>query len=945
MRPHTQTLPIFTRYRLLSLLGLWTLAIPQPILNLIEQNPAFLVAHSMSPSAVTIFAVALIAIPPLALFGLEWIVNRWLRRATSWVLSGHNFLLFTLILLPYIQGIPWAPAVIIAALLGSSLLTITYLRWPLLPQITALLSLSALVVGGLFLSAEGVPTSLKPRLAPRFHSGGQHSVSILILDELSLVSLMNEREEIDADLFPNFAALAAGSTWYRNAISPAVITEVALPAILTGAIPPRGSIATVAQHPSNLFTLLGDYELYAEEPITLLCPQERNRLSSSLSTPWVSLGFDLIVVSGHLLLPRNWTARLPAIDKNWGGFWRPNFHKKALGMLGTDRKEGFRDFLEKMPENEGPHLLFLHSLLPHFPWTYYADGSRYVFTGGLPGLKDERWTDNPHLVEIGRRRYRQQLQMVDTLVGEWMERQKSLGLWDDAVVALMADHGISFKAGDSRRRLTEGNSAEILNVPCFIKAPGQQKGRIADRPFSLLEILGEVLRLAEVTDSIQAKVPPTTPQPKVWHARKVLEISPQLGQQRRQDLNRRLSLYPPGDKRPEWNHHSFLKPFFGTPVADLPLGPPLESVEIFIDDFDQFHHIGANLEEKPFLVFGQARGLPEQPGTLLMAVDGVLQTSLAVEPVNDQDRLFALLSPEILTEGDHEYSFFLARFEEASPLFFPIPQPSARWSLTLEKGLPVNLRWGDRIYPIRKDDSKGSIGVRPKRRGMMIHGWAWDSLQDRPVDRVVFFAKDHFLTSTFINGSSPEAMKALRKSTPISSGFQLFLEPTNRPLLRENPLIYAFAITTDHEAIPLNEGIRLVTDPICEGLTIAPDQKSLVRQGSSSIPFSSKKFVSWIDTFKKAENRGYGYTLKGWSVDEKLLQPADHLLVFHQNRCVYEVRSFHQRIDVVNRFQSSGVSHSGFYFWLDIKDLQADSLRVVAVSPRGIAQELRNKRP
>ena len=50
-------------------------------------------------------------------------------------------------------------------------------------------------------------------------------------------------------------------------------------------------------------------------------------------------------------------------------------------------------------------------------------------------------------------------------------------MWDDAVIAVVADHGASFPEGQARRVLTETNAHEIMWSTLFVRAPGLEPGR------------------------------------------------------------------------------------------------------------------------------------------------------------------------------------------------------------------------------------------------------------------------------------------------------------------------------------------------------------------------------------------------------------------------------------------------------------------------------------
>ena len=130
------------------------------------------------------------------------------------------------------------------------------------------------------------------------------------------------RRRIDPALYPHFAALADGSTWFRNASAVAEYTSFALPAILTGNYPELGRLPVAADFPENLFTLLGSrYRLHVQEPLTELCPEAfcpprrappAARLAAILS--------DLVAVYLAVVLPDDLAARLPPVTQGWRDF-------------------------------------------------------------------------------------------------------------------------------------------------------------------------------------------------------------------------------------------------------------------------------------------------------------------------------------------------------------------------------------------------------------------------------------------------------------------------------------------------------------------------------------------------------------------------------------------------------------------------------------------------
>jgi hypothetical protein len=297
-------------------------------------------------------------------------------------------------------------------------------------------------------------------------------VVVVIFDELSSASLIDRQRKIDSKRWPNFAALASESTWYRNANTVADQTTRAVPAIMTGQLLGEGLLPIRADHPGSLFDRLGgQYDFNVKETITHLCADE---LCGQTRAAWPERARLLAGSMASIMRSR----------------LSPNDSSDYIGVPAETidrRPEIFREFVKRI--EPGRTLNLHHSDLPHVPYQYTASGRRYTTEDNLPGLSAEQWTQNPGPVREGLRRYLQQLGLVDKLVGELVGRLKRIGLFDRALVVVTADHGVSFQAGDSRRNVDTKNIGEIAGVPLLIKAPGQQRGRIVDSAATTQDIL------------------------------------------------------------------------------------------------------------------------------------------------------------------------------------------------------------------------------------------------------------------------------------------------------------------------------------------------------------------------------------------------------------------------------------------------------------------------
>src|SRR5690606_27763148 len=83
-------------------------------------------------------------------------------------------------------------------------------------------------------------------------------------------------------------------------------------------------------------------------------------------------------------------------------------------------------------------------------------------------------------LDLGRQQHLLQVQATDALVGRFLDRLRDEGVYDDALVVVTGDHGVSFAPHTPTREMVGGNEEHILWTPLFIKAPGQTTGAIDD---------------------------------------------------------------------------------------------------------------------------------------------------------------------------------------------------------------------------------------------------------------------------------------------------------------------------------------------------------------------------------------------------------------------------------------------------------------------------------
>jgi hypothetical protein len=521
----------------LHLLALGAFACAQPLFDVLQGGATFFVARRAAPADVWIFACALAFLPGLALAGLVALAGAIAARAQRAVLQLAVGLCVALITLPPVLRATggerlWPLA--LAALVGAGAAAL-YVRHGAVRSFLLILSPAPVVFVALFLLGPGVRKVALPQAAEDVAgvvAQDAPSALFVVFDELPLASLLTESGAIDAERFPNFARLAARSTWMRNATASHESTEVALPMIMTGLRPTaRDLLPTAADHPRSVFSMLaGSHRMRTWETFTNVCPpeiddrgtgtrvEERPRLGRRLA----ALARDGAVVYGHMVLPgplaRRW---LPAIDNTWGDFGRAQQaespadapeqvpandsadqgdaraevldREAKTAAARSNRPALVREFIAAIDGSPRATLYFLHVLLPHGPFVYLPSGASYDPAGLPSDFPGGRLPPVEGIALQQLQRHLLQLGAVDRLLGQLLDRLEEQGLAERCAWVVLADHGINFEPGEFVRQAFKRNAGEIARVPFFVKLPGQREGRVDDRPIETLDALPTLL--------------------------------------------------------------------------------------------------------------------------------------------------------------------------------------------------------------------------------------------------------------------------------------------------------------------------------------------------------------------------------------------------------------------------------------------------------------------
>ena len=86
---------------------------------------------------------------------------------------------------------------------------------------------------------------------------------------------------------------------------------------------------------------------------------------------------------------------------------------------------------------------------------------------------------------------------LDAQIGDLMDRLKAMGIYDDSLIVVTADHGESF----GEHQLMGHNVSvyqEQIHVPLIVKYPGRHAGRVVVEPASTVDLMPTVLDLLKV---------------------------------------------------------------------------------------------------------------------------------------------------------------------------------------------------------------------------------------------------------------------------------------------------------------------------------------------------------------------------------------------------------------------------------------------------------------
>ena len=651
----------------IELVALAVFAFSRPVLSSFGESPETFVVRGAAGWVVVAFGVAVVLVPALAVSVVGLAVRRIGGRADAWTQPVLVGVLGGVVVWRIGQEVMGWPGNATKLLLAGPLAGVLFLLWRrrtagsatflryagacslvFLAQFLFISPASGLVFGDGAALDSDVVADVGAQLGD-----DPPDVLFITFDALPLESLLDGTGHIDAELYPNFAALAGDSTWYRNNTTVSSFTHDAIPALLTGRYPHTNS-ETRRKAEENLFTLLGgSYDMHVGEQITRLCPDEACPQPAPAGLgPLLGEAADM------------WTAGVVK-DEDETEFDLP-------GLLSGRVYAEAEDWVDDLDLRPGgrPDLIFHHVIMPHEPLRTTDDGTFYE--GGNPptGYYVNGWTDSG--IEVGRQRHVLQLQATDRLLGRHLDALRDAGMYDDALVVVTADHGASFMPNQPSRGLTRENFPHIMWTPLLVKAPGQSDARVDDadvRSIDVVPTIADTLGV-EMPWSVDGEVigtadrdgrtkPMDDSKRNPWRSEDGADlIDVAVGDA----LDQVLAADPVPWAGPDavWRRteHGAL---FGEAVEDLEIGEPAEAT-IDIEALDDLDDISLD-DPLPLEVVGWT---DIEPGTVVAyALNGTIGAVGRVDPGYGADGhlVNAVVPPRLFEEGRNELAAYLVQGE------------------------------------------------------------------------------------------------------------------------------------------------------------------------------------------------------------------------------------------------------------------------------------------
>lgn len=270
---------------------------------------------------------------------------------------------------------------------------------------------------------------------------------------------------------PRIDEFAKDSVVYQHAYASSSWTLPSVVSLLTGVNPYRHQVMTGSERFSD-------------------------KNAPALSTLLSASGYQTVGISQSFVASSKF-----GIDTGFGHFYENDqLHSAVLGSQAT--RGYLLDWLYASQSPSQPFFAYIHTVDCHAPYTppegfrQFADRS----PGTLPvnqydplTFMREKFGSRPAEVSHLRGLYDGEVRYTDSQFGKFVDMLKHLGIYENSMIVLVADHGEEFgeHGGFDHGRTMYG---ELLRVPLVIKYPHEERGGTVETlPVSLTDVTPTVL--------------------------------------------------------------------------------------------------------------------------------------------------------------------------------------------------------------------------------------------------------------------------------------------------------------------------------------------------------------------------------------------------------------------------------------------------------------------
>jgi len=694
---------------------LHALVVAKPLFDVLAAFPEYFVVNRIGFSEVLFLVVVVSLVLPIAIVTPLLLIQKMAKERGAQIhliAIGTYGLGYMLQMISKIEMLPLFSAIVLGVVAGVGV-AVLYWRNERFSFVISLVSPIIILFPALFLLNGNIQRAVFPAntVSKKFALEAPITIEstppivLVVLDEFPLTDMLDRNGDIEAGWFPNFAALANESTWYENATTVWPNTVGAVPAILSGVRPTGTKIfPNYETFPANLFSMLTNhYALNVYESTTDMVPPaqvEDDEQPSATKTPLTVVLNDAAIVYLHIISPKELTHHLPPIDQGWGNFGNakpeqdePIRRRRTVDEILTpnvDPERGHKahsytrvakiqEFIDTIETFDEPTLHFFHTVFPHSPYYYLPSGKAHSDNQRPIGIQARKpvWKGSVAAVERLHHGLRLQEALADRFIGSLMDTLKSSEKYDESLIIITADHGMSFIHGHSFRFVTKHTFGDIAFVPLFIKYPNQSKGVRVDRNVENIDIFPTIRDVVGADSNwsfdgqslLDENASPRATKILPDSQGKIVEMDrDEYLDAKHASIIRKIDLFSTEDERSDLFRFGRGLEFIGQPTSAL--APMRVDAAIDCEGLDALKGIDLRNHFHPIRMIGKVRATRTITSDFLLAftINGKIEVFSKPISVGDEHWFDAVLPEDAIRQGDNSVEVMLVDLGRPAPI-------------------------------------------------------------------------------------------------------------------------------------------------------------------------------------------------------------------------------------------------------------------------------------